>query len=465
MLDRLLSPLQRGFFLTLLFFALTPSPVFTQESAATQGAPETQNSSSTDNPETQPSSEHFTFGGELRQETAYRLSHPHNFTKIKEVVKLNFKTKYDEHFKLKFGVRGWYDAIYDLSHQYPPDVNDNMKKELSVRDAYLDITYPKWNIRLGSQQIVWGEALGRFFADLVTPKDFREFVLQSFEDIRIPIWALDVQYNFIPDATLELVASPDLRVDKIPLPGSEFAFFIPPPPPGARQVILPDSRPPSNFERWNGGTRVSYLTSGWDLAWFFYTSYSHVPILFKTLSTDPSTGQTTLFLNPRHPRVYELGSTFTKSIKGAVLKGEFVYTPNNPFNAQDITLNQGVTKGHSFRYVLGVDYPIGGKVDMNLEFQQEAILATSMPTSDQRLSSWLLFHFSTGFFDEKLQPELTFIVGLGHQDIRISPSLQYNVTRSVALSWGVDLFYGSIDQLYGEFRDHNRAYMNTQFKF
>jgi len=40
-------------------------------------------------------------------------------------------------------------------------------------------------VRLGRQQIVWGEAIGTFVTDVVNPKDFREFVLPDFSELRI----------------------------------------------------------------------------------------------------------------------------------------------------------------------------------------------------------------------------------------------------------------------------------------
>lgn len=409
--------------------------------------------------------ETFRFSGELRQETAFRISSPRNFSKIKEWVKLDFKTKFNDHFQIKFGARAFYDAVYDATDQYSAAVSDNLRKELMVRDAYLDILYPKVNIRLGSQQIVWGEALGQFFADVVNPKDLREFFLPAFEEVRIPVWAIDLRYHFAKDATLELVASPDLRMDKIPLPGSEFAFFIPPPPPGVTQVIEPDDSPSSDFKHWNGGARISYLVKGWDLTGFYYTSPDHVPVLFKSLSVDPTTGQPILTLTPRHKRVHQLGATFSKGVGPTIVRGEFVYTPNRYFNAQNIAINQGVTQGHQLRYMIGMDYPIAGKVDWNLEFQQQAILGSDHEVSDSRVNSWIFTRFETGFLGEKLVPELIFIVGLNKGDTQISPRLHYKVTPGVTLTWGADLFTGALDQLYGEFRDHKRIYMNTSYKF
>ena len=421
--------------------------------------------------ESRPSEEHsfwkdnFQYSVELRQETAFRVASPRNFSKIRQFVKAETKFTFNEHLKMKIGGRAWYDAVYDLTDQYPQDVDDNMRKEITIRDAYLDISAPKVNIRIGNQQIVWGEALGQFFADVVTPKDLREFFLPNFEDVRIPIWAIDLQYNFLPGWTLEGVLSPDMSVDKLALPGSDFAFFIPPPPPGVNQVLLPDDRPPTNFKRWNGGVRFSYLVKGWDLAWFYYTSPDHPPTLFKTLSVDPTTKVPTVTLNPEHHRVHHLAATFSKSVgDSAVLRGEFVYTIGRYFNAENITLNQGVVRRDNFRYVLGLDYTFA-KIDMNAEFQQQVIEGSTFNVADNIVDTWIFLRFERGFLDETVVPEVIFIVDLEHGDTQFSPRIHYKVTPSVTLTWGGDFFSGPQNTLYGEFDHSDRVFMNTVWKF
>lgn len=408
--------------------------------------------------------DNFQYSVELRQETAFRIASPRNFSKIRQFVKAETKFTFNDHLKMKLGGRAWYDAVYDLTDQYPPDVRDSLRKEITIRDAYLDIAAPKLNIRIGNQQIVWGEALGQFFADVVTPKDLREFFLPSFEDVRIPIWALDLQYSFLPGWTLEAVLSPDMSVNKFAPPGADFAFFIPPPPPGVNQVLLPDDKPQTDFKHWNGGLRFSYLVKGWDLAWFYYTSPDHVPALFKTLGVDAA-GTPTVTLDPKHKRVHHLAATFNKSIgDAAVLRGEFVYTIGRFFNAQNIALDNGVVRRDQFRYVVGFDYSLG-EFDMNAEFQQQAIFGPTANVADDILDTWVFLRFEHEFLDAKLVPELIFIVGIPEGDTQVSPRLHYRVTPGVTLTWGADIFSGPPDTLYGEFDRSDRVFMNTSWKF
>ncbi|HEX5036461.1 MAG TPA: DUF1302 family protein [bacterium] len=409
--------------------------------------------------------DNFIFKGLLRQETAVRLSSPQNFSKLKEIVKLDTKFVFSDHFKLRIGGRGWIDGVYDLTDQYPTPVVHNMRAEALLRDAYLDVLFPSINLRLGLQQIVWGEALGQFFADVVTPKDLREFFLPSFEDVRLPIWAIDAQYSFNSNGTIEIVLSPDRTVDKLALPGADFAFRVPTTP-GLETVLLPDNRPKTNFKNWNAGLRFAYLLSGWDLAAFYYTSPDHIPALAKTGTLDPFTGAPLVLLDPIHERVHNLAATFSKGIgQSMIARGEFVFTAHRLFNTKTPTANRGLDDKGQLRYVLGFDYDIGGHVLMNSEFQQEAIVGDTGNIADQKLRSWVFLRFTSHFLDNKLTPELIAIVGLDRGDTMFGPRLSYNVTDDINLTWGADVFSGPNDQLYGQFDGQDRFFMNTEWRF
>ncbi len=460
----------------LTFFALTSSPLSAQETQPQSLPAETQ-------PETRPETraapvpppapaarrswwdDNFIITGEVRQETAVRVASPRHFSKLKEWARIDLKFVFNEHYKLRIGGRGWVDAVYDLTDQYPKPVVTNMRAEALLRDAYLDITYPYVNIRVGHQQIVWGEALGQFFGDVVTPKDLREFFLPSFEDIRLPIWAIDLQYNFVPNANLELVLSPDRTVNKFALPGSDFAFRIPSEP-GVEEVLLRDNRPGTDFKSWNAGLRASWLVSGWDLAAFYYTSADHLPALAKTVAVDSLTGAPLVLIDPVHERIHNLAATFSKGIGSSMIaRGEFVYTAGRLFNTKTPTVNRGLEDKGQLRYVLGFDYDVGGHLLLNSEFQQEAILGSTGNIADQKLRTWMFLRLSSHFLDNKLNPQLIVIVGLDGGDTHFGPRLSYNVADTVNLTWGADVFSGPANQLYGQFDGQDRVFMNTQWKF
>jgi len=133
--------------------------------------------------------------GRLAEAFAYRLHDPGDVAKLKTLGWLEGKYTLSESADLRVAARGWYDAVFDATDRYPANVERDEARQLSLREAILTLRRGDLEVRLGRQQIVWGEAISTFVTDVVNPKDFREFVLPDFTELRIPIWALDAVYR------------------------------------------------------------------------------------------------------------------------------------------------------------------------------------------------------------------------------------------------------------------------------
>jgi len=103
-------------------------------------------------------------------------------------------------------------------------IGDRVEAEL--RELYLHgKILKKLNVRIGKQQIVWGETDGLKLLDVINPQYFREFILDDFEDSRIPLWSvkaefpikkLKTQLLWIPDQTYHALIDPDAHSLKHP---------------------------------------------------------------------------------------------------------------------------------------------------------------------------------------------------------------------------------------------------------
>ena len=91
-------------------------------------------------------------------------------------------------------------------------VRDRYYTEADLRELYLSIEATDWwSIRIGRQQVSWGE-LGQYrLLDVVNPTDttWHFGPVESFEDTRIPLWMLDMLIEIRPlKGALELVWIP-----------------------------------------------------------------------------------------------------------------------------------------------------------------------------------------------------------------------------------------------------------------
>src|SRR5207237_185386 len=79
---------------------------------------------------------------------------------------LEGKYAVSEAVSLRAAVRGWYDAVFDATDRYLANVERDQKTDLSLREALLTIGHGDLDVRLGRQQIVWGEAISTFVTDV-----------------------------------------------------------------------------------------------------------------------------------------------------------------------------------------------------------------------------------------------------------------------------------------------------------
>ncbi len=90
--------------------------------------------------------------------------------------------------------------------------------------------------------------VGLFFADVVSAKDMREFVLPSFDIMRIPQWAMRAEYSK-NDMHAEVVWIPVPTLDESGKPGADFY----PGPLRGTAGFLPEDRSGRNIGNSNYG--------------------------------------------------------------------------------------------------------------------------------------------------------------------------------------------------------------------
>src|SRR5436309_2160440 len=100
--------------------------------------------------------------GRLAEEFAYRLHDPGDVSKLKTLGWLDGKYAFSESVAVRAAVRGWYDAVFEATDRYPANVERDQKTDLSLCEALLIVGLGDLDVRLGRQQIVWGEAISTF---------------------------------------------------------------------------------------------------------------------------------------------------------------------------------------------------------------------------------------------------------------------------------------------------------------
>ena len=405
--------------------------------------------------------------GRAAEEFAYRLHHPGDVSKLRTVGWLDGKYTFSDAVSLRVGTRAWYDAVFHATDRYPANVERDQKTDISLREAVLQVAAGAADVRVGRQQIVWGEAISTFVTDVVNPKDFREFILQDFTELRIPIWAVDAMYKLAPTVTLEGVWTPDTRFNKVGKRGAEFQFA----PPAYRfqnpVVRLPDDRDEFSVARSEGGGRLSVLHRGWDAALIYYDEADKNAV-FTQRRVPQAQGPDVILLQPTHPRLHIAGATLTKSVDALVVRSEVAVTVGKRYETIDPRDRDGVVRRDTIDYLIGVD---GTLFDVSAALQVSQKILTGPAHDITRgavegvVTTSVALRLSTGVLDDALVPTLLVVVNANRADFRVSPRIDWLATGALTVSVGADVFEGPPRTLYGQFDRNDRVYVTTTWRF
>lgn len=397
--------------------------------------------------------------GWLQFDTAYAWPDPGHFSHARTRAYLEGKGAWSGGFKWKLSARASHDAAYGESDHYPPAVRRDQRSELTLREAYVDFSRGDWEFRLGKQNIVWGEVVGLFFADVVSAKDLREFVLPEFDQIRIPQWAARAEW-FGGGAHVELVWLPAPEVDRIGKQGAEF-YPAPLAFPGMGVDIEREVRPSRRLSNSGFGMRVSTLVDGWDLAGFVYRAPDAQAHFRRSIRAGATP---TVVYEARHETVTRVGGTLAKDFDGIVLKAEAVFADGRRFGLVDLAAGDGVIGLKTLDWIVGLDMTPAQAWRVNAQFFQRAFLEHDARIGLKRHEngvSLLLAHA----ISPSLDAETLGIASITRTDWLWRANLSWKADARTRIRAGVDVFGGDRFGLFGRFGSSDRVWAEYRYNF
>lgn len=402
---------------------------------------------------------HIKIHGSLENQSAIKMYQPNSVTKLRNQIYLTGNGEFSPTFKYFVSGRFNYDSVFAVSDHYNAGVESDQKAELELRDTYIDYSTGPWDIRLGKQQVVWGEAVGLFYADVVNAKDLREFILPDFEFIRIPEWGASIEFTE-GDFNSQLVVLPGVEFDKTGVPGTEFTYPLPLPNNVTPFTVTDPKEPKYGFDNSKIGARISYLINGLDVGAFFLNSWTSSPVMYRTINAGVYN------FSPDYERQNIFGMTFSKEINDYVCKGEAVYYPDARFSVNDPTDMDGIKESGYVDYLLGVDHIFFNKWDVNVQYTQRWIMDFENTfMNEEEFSNGFSFRLSRNWFSRKLTTEFLAIAELRAPGFLYRPKVSYALTDNLKMAVGADVFSGNSSGLFGYFRNQSRWYTELTYKF
>ncbi len=347
---------------------------------------------------------------------------------------------------------------------------------LFLREAYIDMYFNNFDLRIGKQQVIWGKADGVFITDIVSPKNLSEFLLPEFDEIRIGITAVKMDYYVADNHTIEAiwspVFSPNVYAPLNSIWHPEFSFK--PPFPNNPPVVIDHSKEAvkTSLENSEFFLKYSALTSAIDFELMGGYMWDDDPALAKDVEFTMQNGHpvpTKITVVPEYHRLSVAGGSFSTTLGPFVLRGEAAYYFGKYLQTNNPALNNGLVKKDYVNYLLGVDFSLWD-VNFSGQFIQKAImdykdrelLETPQFKSQFNNMATFLAHYSC--LNETLTFEYFMYYDFNYDDALIRPRILYDYSDAINLQFGANIFVGD-KGLFGQYNKNDMLYAKVYYNF
>jgi len=337
-------------------------------------------------------------------------------------------------------------------------LNDNL--DINLRQAYFDIYFDVFDLRIGKQQIIWGKADGVFITDVISPRDLSDFILPEFEEIRIGINAVKLDY-YLGNSTIEAVWIPTFQPTIMPDSNSIWYPQMPEFP--IQSTIEPPNEVGNKLSESEMAMKYSYLGSALDFEFMAAYMWDDNPAMYIIpYFTQGNPLPDSLIIQPEYHRLPMVGASFGKSFLGAVIRGEGAYYFDKKFSAEDFSVN-GIKEKDYAHYLLGYDH---NWFDMNVSFQfiQEYILDYEDDIRNDEFSNFATFLVAKTFLNETLELSLFSYYGIDNEDALLRPKLSYDISDGFNFLIGTDIFIGDKGD-FGQYNENDLGYLKVRYDF
>ncbi len=302
-----------------------------------------------------------------------------------------------------------------------------------LREFYTDFFIGNTILRIGRQQVVWGQTDGLKVLDVINPQSFQEFILDDFESSRIPLWTLNADISLNDNTSLQFLWIPDFTYHELPSPNSLFEFRSPlltlTKSEKARIKHTRKIEPKEILEDSDVGVRLAIFRDGWDITFNYFYHYDDFPLF------EQSGDYQNLNLLTRYKRNQLYGGSFTKAFKNIVLRSEYGYSTNKYFLSRDANGIVGFSETPEFKVAVALDYNADDELLVSGQLVLSDATKSGIHLSRDELETSATLLVRKSLFNNSLNLENFIVHSFNNEDGIIRPKFIYEY-NSILSIWG-----------------------------
>jgi len=331
------------------------------------------------------------------------------------------------------------------------------RADLDVREAYIDLTLGKFDIRVGRQIITWGVGDLVFINDVFS-KNWVAFLSgQPLQYLKVGSDAINI--NFFPKfASIQIIAIPFYQSDVLPR-GERLLAFDPMSNIANRKEIQPEM----TLENTQIAGRLYRYIGNFDFSLYFYKGFWGSPPGMILDSAES-------LLTFTHPHLNVYGGSLQGAFLNGVLSAEGGY-----YDSRDDL--QGTNTGienSQIRFLAGYQRALGENLTVGLQYYGERIqdyseYVQNLPQAFPKRKEWrhtLSFRLTQLLKYQTLQLSFFMFYSPNEKDYYINPEIRYDLGSGLWFAIGSILIGGEKDYtFFGQFEKNDNIYFVLRHAF
>lgn len=324
---------------------------------------------------------------------------------------------------------------------------------VELREIYSDWVSGRSGLRIGKQQVVFGETEGIRVVDVLNPLDYSEFLLQDFEEMRIPTWMFNYRHRF-DNFTTQFVVIPDVTTSHVS--NGRYAptspRFVPTIAAGTTSLEVADNDGVEDkIDNTDFAVRIRASAGGRDISLVAIRQYNKEPV-WKS-SYDGAGG---LLLYPEYYRRNVFGATYSESFGSIVLRAEAAYSSKQAFYHSDPTSGSGVSFLPELSYGLAFDWYGMQDATVTVQLFQSVRDEVDEELVVDRVDTTWSAGINKTFHNAIYTASLLYFENSNDGDSMVRASLDWDFDDMTTISAGYDAFSGNPNGMFGQYRDTDR---------